>query len=355
VTYFGLGGAYWLTLGRNDSAWGKVFAHDAEVRKNGSANVFFQNIPVRLKAMAMPGYRFVRWEGTVTSAAPETAFVFSSTAHLTAIFEPAQLSVTSPVINEINYKSAALFDTEDWVELYNPSPDALDLGGWQFRGEGSNLFLFPSGTTLPGRGYLVLCRDTAKFRSLRPEVGPVLGNTGFGLSSGGERIQLADPGGIVVDEVAYSPQGAWVPEPNGTGATLSLIDPQKDNALPEYWRASRGYGTPGAINDVYTRVDESAASLPDDFVLFNNFPNPFNPTTRIRYGLPARAHVSLTVFSTLGQEVSRLVEGDQEAGYHEVEFDARDLSSGVYFYRMHARPAEGTGERVQTRKLLLLR
>jgi hypothetical protein len=160
-----------------------------------------------------------------------------------------------------------------------------------------------------------------------------------------------------VDEVDYSSDGAWVSAPNGTGATLSLIDPQKDNALPEYWRASRVYGTPGAINDVYTRVGESAASLPDGFVLFNNFPNPFNPSTRIRYGLPARALVSLTVFNTLGQEVARLVQGDREAGYHEVEFNARDLSSGVYFYRMLARPTDGrqAGERVQTRKLLLLR
>jgi hypothetical protein len=357
VTYFGLSGAYWLTLGRNDPAWGKIFVNNVEVRKNGSANAFFQGIPVKLKAMSMPGFRFVRWEGTVTSAAPETTFVFSGTAHLTAVFEPAPLSVTSPVVNEINYKSAPLFDTEDWVELYNPSPDAVDIGGWQFRGEGSSLFLLPSGTMLPGRGYLVLCRDTAQFRSLRPEVDPILGNIGFGLSSAPERIQLADPGGTVVDEVDYSSDGAWVSAPNGTGATLSLIDPQKDNALPEYWRASRVYGTPGAINDVYTRVGESAASLPDGFVLFQNFPNPFNPSTRIRYGLPARALVSLTVFNTLGQEVARLVQGDREAGYHEVEFNARDLSSGVYFYRMLARPTDGrqAGERVQTRKLLLLR
>jgi hypothetical protein len=80
-----------------------------------------------------------------------------------------------------------------------------------------------------------------------------------------------------------------------------------------------------------------------------NYPNPFNPSTTIRYGLPNRSHVSLTVFNTLGQQVSQLVNGEQEAGYHEVNFDASGLSSGVYLYRMQA------GSYVETRKLLLVR
>jgi hypothetical protein len=88
---------------------------------------------------------------------------------------------------------------------------------------------------------------------------------------------------------------------------------------------------------------------PTWFVLEQNFPNPFNPSTTIRYGLPNRSHVSLTVFNTLGQSVSTLVNGEQEAGYHEVRFDASGLSSGVYFYRIQA------GSYVQTHKMLLVR
>jgi hypothetical protein len=83
--------------------------------------------------------------------------------------------------------------------------------------------------------------------------------------------------------------------------------------------------------------------------LKQNYPNPFNPSTTIRYGLPHKSQVSLIVYNTLGQLVSQLVSGEQEAGYHEVRFDASYLSSGMYFYRLQA------GDFVQARKLLLLR
>jgi hypothetical protein len=91
------------------------------------------------------------------------------------------------------------------------------------------------------------------------------------------------------------------------------------------------------------------AGVPKEFVLEQNYPNPFNPSTTIRYALPVRLHVTLAVYNTLGQQICILREGEQEAGYHDVQFDASGLSSGVYFYRIQA------GEFVQTRRLLLLR
>lgn len=98
-----------------------------------------------------------------------------------------------------------------------------------------------------------------------------------------------------------------------------------------------------------TSVEPPADAQASVFRLEQNYPNPFNPATTIRYALPRRSHVTLTIFSTLGQKVATLVNGEKDAGYHSVEFNAGNLASGVYYYRLRA------GSFVQTRKLQLIR
>jgi hypothetical protein len=98
-----------------------------------------------------------------------------------------------------------------------------------------------------------------------------------------------------------------------------------------------------------TGVEEVATALPGRFELMQSYPNPFNPSSTIRYGLPHKIAVQLTVFNTLGQQVAQLVNGEVEAGYHEVEFDGVNVASGVYLYRMQA------GSFVETKKFLLVR
>ncbi len=85
------------------------------------------------------------------------------------------------------------------------------------------------------------------------------------------------------------------------------------------------------------------------FALFQSYPNPFNPTSTIEYSLPADIRVLLRVFNLVGQEVATLVDERQEAGVHKVRFEAANLPSGVYFYRIHA------GGFVQTKRMLLVK
>ncbi len=100
-----------------------------------------------------------------------------------------------------------------------------------------------------------------------------------------------------------------------------------------------------------TEVSEygQSGTAPREFTLNQNFPNPFNPTTKITFTLAENGHVSLKVFDVLGREVATLVNGVEEAGYKSVNFDANRLSSGIYFYRLQVNTY------VETRKLLLLR
>ncbi len=103
------------------------------------------------------------------------------------------------------------------------------------------------------------------------------------------------------------------------------------------------------IADIVTSVRSGAGAALQGYSLEPNYPNPFNPTTTIRYALPRRANVSLTVFNTLGQKVAELVKGDIDAGYHKLQFNAAGLSSGVYFYRLRAGSFQATKKLVITK------
>ena len=101
-------------------------------------------------------------------------------------------------------------------------------------------------------------------------------------------------------------------------------------------------------------AEEATGPIPADFALLQNFPNPFNPTTMIRYDLPTEGRVRLEIFNALGQPIRTLVDGPQQAGPSVIRWDGRDeagqsLPSGLYFYRLRA------GGFVQVRKMVLVK
>ena len=87
----------------------------------------------------------------------------------------------------------------------------------------------------------------------------------------------------------------------------------------------------------------------NDFKLSQNYPNPFNPTTTIEYQIPKESFVTIKVYDALGKEIVTLVSEEKPAGIHEVNFEPKDLTSGLYLYKIKA------GSFEQTRKMLLLK
>ncbi len=156
------------------------------------------------------------------------------------------------VINEIMYNPpSALGDDDNWefIEIYNNDTESVDLSGWSFS-DGID-FNFSDGTILNAGAYLVIARvpDTiADFYGISNLTGPF--ENGTALNNGGENVELSDGSGNVVDFVDYDDGGDWPSEPDGDGPSLSLINPDFDNNLPESWEASVvPFGTPGVINN----------------------------------------------------------------------------------------------------------
>ena len=103
----------------------------------------------------------------------------------------------------------------------------------------------------------------------------------------------------------------------------------------------------GQTDGLKFRADALLQDIPVSFELEGNYPNPFNPQTTIRFGLPEPARIRLVVYDAIGRHVYTLLDGFMEAGRHEVEFNAGSLPSGSYLYRLE------TPEGSTTKSMLL--
>ena len=115
------------------------------------------------------------------------------------------------------------------------------------------------------------------------------------------------------------------------------------------WLRPQTYGSLELINFKVTGMKNTVSNLPKTYKLYNNYPNPFNPSTTIKYDLPKESQVQLKIYDIVGREVATLVNGKQKAGNYSVNFNASKLASGVYIYRIIA------GNFVRSHKMILLK
>ena len=158
------------------------------------------------------------------------------------------------VINEIMYAPISADDDEEYVELYNRSGEAIDLGGWRLRGGIG--FDFPEGVSIEAGGYLVVAADADRLMANHPQLNAsnTVGNFSGSLRNSGERIVLDKPDEvtsldefdeeqtdiihIIVSEVSYADGGQWGRWADGGGSSLELIDPDADILRGASWRDS---------------------------------------------------------------------------------------------------------------------
>lgn len=253
----------------------------------------------------------------------------------------------SVVISEIMNNSSKDKPSEDWIELYNPTGSDISLANWKIcdnmdllfwentidiaNVDSSEMFIIPANTILKAGGYLVLCRNINSFKSAYPAVTNCIGNFPFGID-GDEEVFLFNDKDSLVNVVAYTSNAPW-PEPDN-GAAIGLRNPYNLNHLPLNWGVSVGAGSPGMSNALTAIRHNLKTAKPTQFLLGQNYPNPFRTATTIQFALPAEQNVTINVYSIAGRKIATLVNSRMPAGFHKVVWNARAYSSGVYFYRI---------------------
>lgn len=342
--YFDLDRIHKVTLNVSNGDDGKIKINTITPDDYPFSGIYFSDVPVTITALPRPGYKFVRWENGSNSTQSQLTVHISSAVTYVAVFEPTTNQDFNVVINEINYRSADDYDSEDWLELYNAGNQTIDLMGWQIVGSDINSpFVFPNGTVLYPKSYLVVCRNTEKFDQVYPHVKNRIGELPNSLSRKGELIELYDAGGELVDHVMYETSSPWPLEPFETASTLELINPGLDNNIYSSWGAGPEGGTPGMRNGIATGIDvsndfkEKAVCLPSSFSDF----------TTLRFGAGTGDNYTIKLIDVQGN-IKNVVSGtirQQGTQYLDIFVD-QVYPKGVYFVNIQ------TGQRAETIKVI---
>jgi CotH kinase protein/Lamin Tail Domain/Chitobiase/beta-hexosaminidase C-terminal domain/FlgD Ig-like domain/Divergent InlB B-repeat domain len=352
---FDLGNTINVNIDINDEIMGYLELNFITLTDFPFSGSYFDGIPIKITAIPYDGFEFTQWFGSSSSQNPILEITPDSDLDLTANFQVMSGNSSDIVINEINYNSSDDFNPDDWIEIYNISGTNLDLSSWQLKDDDDlHSFIFPTDFSIPADSYIVLCRDTLAFHTLFPDIENYLGNWNFGLGSNSDMVRIFDNEGTLIDHVLYDNEAPWPIEPDGNGPTLSLLNPGMNNLLPQSWAASENHGTPGVINDVYVFADDQNPILPNNVVLYPNYPNPFNPVTTIKYSLPEDTSVTLGIYNVKGQLTKLLINEFQTKGQYTIDWDGNDnngkpVASGLYFYRIKSNNC------VLNQKMLLLK
>lgn len=231
--------------------------------------------------------------------------------------------IENPVVTEINYHSADVLNTGDWLELYNKNATSLDVSNWSLRDENNeNVFVFPSSTIIDAGSYLVVVNDDVLFSSYFPAVMNKIGDFDFGLGNSGDAIRLYDQSGILQLSVCFGDSTPWPTDADGGGYTLEDSDYNGNLNDAGNWFAGCYGGSPGTafipcavivneINDFYCLV----------------YPNPASEFFMVEIE-GAKGEVLFELLDVSGRKIS-----EQYLKNGTIKMDIRSLPKGIYWYK----------------------
>ncbi|MEO9533560.1 MAG: CotH kinase family protein [Crocinitomicaceae bacterium] len=227
---------------------------DLERDYNG---VYFKNVPISIRVSPKHDYKFVGWSDG-SEEGPERTFIPQKDLEIKPIIEPKERGVfaDSIVFNEIAFFQPEADTSQDWIELYNRSNQAIEITGWTLTDKsfkkGWNI---PEGTVVPAKSFLVLAQNLASFKTSYPgDTLTVLGDFDFGLSAEGELLKLYDEHGLIVDSLTYT-------SISDTGLfTIARPHPDSLNIPANRWKVeppTPSYHNKAYLNYLQTEADKA--------------------------------------------------------------------------------------------------
>jgi hypothetical protein len=250
------------------------------------------------------------------------------------------------VINEIMYHPPNDLEELQYIELFNASSTEADLSGWSFT-KGVK-FSFAPGTKVPANGFLVVCRNRAKFVERYGTAARIGGEFEGHLSHNGERIELSDSAKTVIDALKYSDSWPWPAAADGRSSSLERICPAESGDSPTNWAVSAlpefltPGGTPGTVNDSFSAnpppvIDQvsllPAKPVPGQDVTVNSLVSDSDGVKSV-----SLLFLVITANGVLSDETSlpmKRVSGDERSGRYEAILPARPQGQLVR-YRLSA-------------------
>jgi hypothetical protein len=297
--------------------------------------IYFSDNPVKLTALANPGYKFSNWSDNSLIGDPESpAFIvdFSgSTASFTVNFEATKENFKGVTISEIHYKNGLNENSTDWVELYNGADSPVNLGGWYFTdNDPQHIFQFGSTALIGENSRLVIAQNTNDFRAKYPEVTNYTGPFDFKLGTPLDAVRLYDNTDSLIAEVNYSDIFPWPLNGDESGRTLELRNPAGDLNDPSNWFAGCIGGSPGSsfspCNKVVDELEEPVLTLSS----LSAYPNPAADYVNIAFSLQkGYNNCTLKLYDMMGAEVDAMDIGYLEEGTSTLSMDLSGAPAGL--------------------------
>lgn len=307
-----------LTIINNNTTEGFVEVNqNLKIQESAWTGDYFESVPIQLTAIPEAGFEFSHWSGASNATTSTISMNLTTPLGITPNFSAVE-NKKLLVINEINYNSGLDFNAEDWIELHNPNPYAVDISFWIVKdSDNSHIYTIPNGTSIDAGGFIVIVKDAIDFTAVFPEITNYIGDLGFGLGSGGDSVRLFDADNILQDQVIYTSETPWPDCPNDTGYTLELTDPELDNSLPQSWSCNNLYGSPDAHNTVPLSISDVVFTTP---VIYPN------PTQSVLNILGNSTQFEVVVFTVTGQKMldAKMVN----------QINVEALPSGIYFIQI---------------------